>query len=508
MDRPRRVRFRDKTASIVLAASLAVVPAALLSDRSEHGYNTWTAAADDTEPRDAGGANTEGRVGVDGSLPSPPQLEELVVEMPAEGPLGIPGTMLEAYRQAADRLSGEVADCGIDWALLASIGRSESNHARGGYVDGEGTTREPILGPVLNGGPGVAEIRDTDGGEFDGDTTWDRAVGPMQFIPSTWRAFGADATGSGTADPNNIHDATLAAGRYLCAGGPDLRDGQQLRAALHRYNNSRSYVETVIRWAQAYRDGVLPIPDSDVPLGVPPEVVAAAPRPEAPQTSKPEKPDPTPRPGPGSDVIAAPGPGSPGSDRPGGERPGGGGSGDHSRPGGGSGGDGRPGGGSGGDGRPGGGSGDGGTGQPGGGPGGGDGSQSPPPSSPGGTPPTDGTTPPGETTPPESPSPTEPPSTDPTEPDPTEPDPTEPDPTEPDPTEPPECADPEDPKDEAAETPQESTDAPEPPPCRCPEDVEDPDAGETVDDPEKCWDETSTSEETRPTATTQSGRTE
>lgn len=512
MDRPRRVRFRDKTASIVLAASLAVVPAAVMvGDRSEHGYNTWTATAD--EPRDSGGANTEGRVGVDGSLPSPPQLEELVVEMPSAGPLGIPGSMLKAYRQAADRLSGESSGCGIDWALLASIGRSESNHARGGYVDSQGATREPILGPVLNGGPGVAGIRDTDGGELDGDTTWDRAVGPMQFIPSTWRKFGIDATGSGTADPNNVHDATLAAGRYLCAGGPDLQDDQQLRAALHRYNNSRSYVETVIRWAQAYRDGVLPVPDSDVPLGVPPEIVAAAPRPEPPQTSTPDS---TPKPGSESDVVAAPGQGSPNGDRPGG-------GGDQSRPGGGSPGDGGPGDGQGQPGpgngnEPGSGSGNG-TRPPGGGDGNGDGngdgSGNPPTSSP------------GETTPPETPSPTDPPDS--TTPPPSDGNPTPPPPSDGNPTPPPPDGNPTPPPSEGQPTPPSTspeeppecvkpgeeqaepteptgTEAPKPPPCRCPEDADDAEAGETVDDPAECWDETSTPGESRPTSSTPSGR--
>lgn len=297
MTRPRRAGFRHKSAAIALAVSLAVVPAALLSDRAEHAYGSTdpTAAA---EPGDGAGSTESGnRVGVDGSLPSPPELDELMIEMPAPGPLGIPGSMLEAYRQAARTLGAELPDCGVDWALLASIGRSESNHARGGFVDADGATRERITGPVLNGGPGVAAIRDTDGGALDGDTTWDRAVGPMQFIPGTWRTYGADGNGDGRADPNNVHDATLAAGRYLCSGGMDLRNGGQLRAALHRYNDSRSYVETVIRWAQAYRDGVLPIPDSDVPLGVPPALAVESPEPQ-PEPDRPPPPD----------VMAAPEP--------------------------------------------------------------------------------------------------------------------------------------------------------------------------------------------------------
>ncbi|NED69187.1 murein transglycosylase, partial [Streptomyces sp. SID10244] len=92
------------------------------------------------------------------------------------------------------------------------IGRIESNHASNGSVDAYGTTINPIAGPVLNGTlAGNAVIRDTDGGRIDGDSSHDRAMGPMQFIPSTWAAWGTDANGDGKADPNNVFDATYSA---------------------------------------------------------------------------------------------------------------------------------------------------------------------------------------------------------------------------------------------------------------------------------------------------------
>ncbi|WP_460444202.1 lytic transglycosylase domain-containing protein, partial [Amycolatopsis cihanbeyliensis] len=185
------------------------------------------------------------------------------------GPLGIPGSALKAYRNAADMVGVEQPGCRIDWALIASIGRIESNHARGGYVDGDGNTLEPILGPVLNGVGPVAAIADTDGGRYDGDAVWDRAVGPTQFIPSTWRGYAADGNGDGVSDPNNIYDATVATGRYLCSGGLDMAVDGELRAAVFRYNNSRTYVNTVVLWAEAYRQGVTPTPDSEVPVGAP-----------------------------------------------------------------------------------------------------------------------------------------------------------------------------------------------------------------------------------------------
>ena len=102
--------------------------------------------------------------------------------------------------------------CGIDWSLLAGIGRVESNHGRfrGAVLNSDGTSSPRIMGPPLNGVQ-FAFIRDTDGGPFDGDSTYDRAVGPMQFIPATWRAYGVDADGTGSADPFNINDAALGA---------------------------------------------------------------------------------------------------------------------------------------------------------------------------------------------------------------------------------------------------------------------------------------------------------
>ncbi|HWM07248.1 MAG TPA: hypothetical protein VNP92_33345, partial [Actinophytocola sp.] len=134
------------------------------------------------------------------------------------GTAGIPMTVLDAYRRAA-ALSPPA--CRLPLELLAAIGKVETGHARGGQVDASGTTLEPILGPVLNGGP-FAAIHDTDAGRLDGDVVWDRAVGPMQFIPGTWAGWQSDGNADGRADPHNVYDASSAAGRYLCAGGRDL----------------------------------------------------------------------------------------------------------------------------------------------------------------------------------------------------------------------------------------------------------------------------------------------
>ncbi|MDK1474155.1 lytic murein transglycosylase [Streptomyces sp. 549] len=181
-----------------------------------------------------------------------------VVTGPAES--GIPATVLAAYKKAERTLRAEQPGCNLPWQLLAAIGKVESGQARGGALDAAGNTLKPIRGPVLDGN-GFALIKDTDGGRYDGDSTHDRAVGPMQFIPSTWATWGADGNGDGRKDPNNIHDAALAAARYLCAGNRDLSRPADLERAVLSYNRSREYLNTVLSWLEFYRKGTHEVPD-------------------------------------------------------------------------------------------------------------------------------------------------------------------------------------------------------------------------------------------------------
>ncbi|TCP56349.1 transglycosylase protein with SLT domain [Tamaricihabitans halophyticus] len=233
-------------------------------------------------------------------LASADDLDQLVadagpfLELP-EGPLGIPGGAMRAYQRAADRIEMTTPACKLDWSLLAAIGRIESNHANGGQLDADGNSLRPILGPQLNG-DGVARIADTDGGELDGDRTWDRAVGPMQFIPSTWRNHAVDGNGDGAADPHNMYDATLAAGNFLCANGADLSDERQQARAVFRYNQSDDYVRTVLIWAAAYAERVQPLPDSATrPVE---QQAAAQGSPDRPTSPRPQPPTSRPTPPP------------------------------------------------------------------------------------------------------------------------------------------------------------------------------------------------------------------
>ena len=174
---------------------------------------------------------------------------------PDTADLALPARVLQAYRGAAASLGRSDAGCHLTWPLLAGIGKVESGHAYGGAVDRHGDTLEPILGPVLDGGPGVAAIPDTDDGRWDTDDTWDRAVGPMQFIPSSWSIHGQDGNHDGRRDPNNVVDAALASGSYLCTGDRDVDVEKDRRAAVFSYNHSWDYVDLVLAWADAYAGG-------------------------------------------------------------------------------------------------------------------------------------------------------------------------------------------------------------------------------------------------------------
>lgn len=165
---------------------------------------------------------------------------------------------LDAYWRAA-RLMGVVRpDCGLQWWMLAGIGRAESRH--GTYRSGlgpNGVADPPFYGPDLDGSnPRFRVIPDSDGGVLDGTSRTDRAVGPMQFLPGTWRTNAIDNSGDGVADPQNIYDAAGAAGFYLCRKGPGLGDPARLREAYFSYNRSATYVDDVMTHGQGYRDAV------------------------------------------------------------------------------------------------------------------------------------------------------------------------------------------------------------------------------------------------------------
>lgn len=212
-----------------------------------------------------------------------------VADLPAVR--GIPEIVLAAYRNAELVLAQTEPSCGLTWDLLAGIGRIESGHANGGATDASGTTLSPVLGPALDGTlPGNEIIKNAAG-------SYVRAVGPMQFLPSTWRIYAPP-----DANIHNVFDAALAAGKYLCSGGLDLTDPTQKLRAVLRYNNSMTYAQNVLGWAAKYRTGgfdsgsyAAPLPSTAPVDTVPTDTIVPAP--SEPATDS--VPDPTPAPEPG-----------------------------------------------------------------------------------------------------------------------------------------------------------------------------------------------------------------
>jgi membrane-bound lytic murein transglycosylase B len=179
----------------------------------------------------------------------------VVVNSP--GSLRIPMIALTAYQNAERMMAAAYPGCGISWNLLAGIGRIESLHANGGATDPRGTAINPIYGPTLDGTLAGNEVivQSVQAGRVN----YARALGPMQFLPGTWARYASDGDGDGKADVQNIFDASLAAARYLCSGGLNLRSSSQVLTAILRYNNSMAYASNVLGWAAAYATGVVPV---------------------------------------------------------------------------------------------------------------------------------------------------------------------------------------------------------------------------------------------------------
>jgi len=165
---------------------------------------------------------------------------------------GVPEPAVAAYARA---VLGAPKSCGLGWTTLAGIGWVESQHGTigGRTVSADGRPSTPILGPALDGAGSVAAIRASAAGTLlHGDPEWDHAVGPLQFLPSTWATWARDGDGDGVADPQDLDDAAAAAAAYLCGTGQDLTTGPGWSAAVYAYNHSATYVQSVYVAATTY----------------------------------------------------------------------------------------------------------------------------------------------------------------------------------------------------------------------------------------------------------------
>jgi membrane-bound lytic murein transglycosylase B len=221
-------------------------------DEAAARYQAWLRGrAAGQDARGAAAAAQQAAAGPGAAAPTP------AVTTPTASDTDIPALALRAYRVAESWASGFDPGCKLSWSVLAGIGRIESNHGRhfgdATRFSATGDVTPTILGPVLNGAPNTGVIHDTDRGRLDGDPIWDRAVGPMQFIPSTWQSLGRDGNGDRIANPNNLLDAAVSAAGYLCqSGGGSLSDQANLRQAIYAYNHSWDYVAAVLSWASFY----------------------------------------------------------------------------------------------------------------------------------------------------------------------------------------------------------------------------------------------------------------
>src|SRR5689334_2121848 len=247
-----RMRFGHghKAAALV---PLAVLSAAWTASIATTGAGTALADGDRTHPLPDGTSLPTKAVEAPASVSTAGNVAPGIAGDPSAAvadasTAGIPSAALAAYQRAETVINAADPSCHLRWQLVAAIGRVESDHGRtaGNSLNAQGVAQPGIFGPPLNGRDQTTKIADTDAGRYDADAKWDRAVGPMQFIPSTWSVVGVDADGDGQRNPQDIDDAALATAVYLCSGDDDLGSAAGQRSSVFRYNHSQSYVDLVL----------------------------------------------------------------------------------------------------------------------------------------------------------------------------------------------------------------------------------------------------------------------
>lgn len=178
--------------------------------------------------------------------PGEPVFDPALWNQPPDGaPIGS-----EPDSAAAGSLSGEERSDGFDVRLWGPpLSDDPSDHGPepsdespdSENEDGDDDADTDESRPTGNG---FAVIVDTDRGVLDGNARWDRAVGPMQFIPETWERWKIDGNHDGVIDPQNLFDAAATAGRFLCS--LQRRFGSSPRDYLLGYNPSTRYASDVI----------------------------------------------------------------------------------------------------------------------------------------------------------------------------------------------------------------------------------------------------------------------
>ena len=147
--------------------------------------------------------------------------------------IAVPVVAAQAYGYAQLELQRTDSACHLSWTTLAGIGEIGSRHGQaGGAVLEQGGRSSPaIVGPLLDGKAGRAVVRDTDAGAFDGDATFDRAMGPLRLMPALWRAL----LSTPTATESSIRTtSTTPVWRWPACYAPDPRISRSWPAGWQR----------------------------------------------------------------------------------------------------------------------------------------------------------------------------------------------------------------------------------------------------------------------------------
>jgi membrane-bound lytic murein transglycosylase B len=168
--------------------------------------------------------------------------------------VNVPAVAIQAYGYAELFTQNQDPSCHLRWSTLAGIGEVESGHgqAEGAVLQATGRSAPILMGPLQDGKGGRALVNDTDAGAFDGDATYDRALGPLRLMPTQWREFGIDADADGIVDPFDLDDASLAMARLLCAGDDDMSQLAGWNKAIARHHPGDAYAGSIFKAANSY----------------------------------------------------------------------------------------------------------------------------------------------------------------------------------------------------------------------------------------------------------------
>ncbi|WP_158276851.1 lytic murein transglycosylase [Paraconexibacter algicola] len=200
-----RDRARRETAERREAAEQAAQDAAEQDERTQDETDEAADRAAEEQRLTGEGRNADGSPSTDNPT--------FTLALPGVAPEGVPNFLIEKFRIPPFLLPIYQAagiEYGVRWEILAAINEIETDYGRNLNVSTAG------------------------------------ALGWMQFMPATWKAYGVDANRDGAKDPYNPVDAIFAAARYLKAAGAD----EDIRKAIFAYNHADWYVESVLMRAR------------------------------------------------------------------------------------------------------------------------------------------------------------------------------------------------------------------------------------------------------------------